>query len=88
MHARTQTQVLVTVQDELPHSLEAVDITDNDNKEWFDKYKYDIPVLHVGETYWTKHRITEDEAREGLRQATGGEFTERPGEPNAAKMER
>lgn len=35
-----------------------VDITDEDKKEWWDKYKYDIPVLHVNGDYWIKHRTT------------------------------
>lgn len=73
---------------DLPHSLEAVDITDGDNQEWFDKYKYDIPVLHIGTNYWTKHRITTEEARNGLQEAMNGSFSKRRGEPNAAAMER
>jgi hypothetical protein len=30
-----------------PHSLEQIDITDPEHEMWYDKYKYDIPVLHV-----------------------------------------
>lgn len=29
---------------------EVVDITDPDHKQWWDKYCYDIPVLHVENT--------------------------------------
>ncbi|EGV64569.1 hypothetical protein PSN45_004886 [Yamadazyma tenuis] len=30
-----------------PVTVEIVDITHHDNTEWWDKYCYDIPVLHV-----------------------------------------
>ena len=79
---------LQSVREELPHSLEAVDITDEQHEEWYDKYKYDIPVLHVGDSYWIKHRLTPDEAREGLMEARSGSFAARQGEPNAGEMER
>mmetsp|Transcript_38470 Transcript_38470/g.114798 ORF Transcript_38470/g.114798 Transcript_38470/m.114798 type:complete len:160 (+) Transcript_38470:1-480(+) len=39
--------VLRGVTDRAPHSLEAVDITDEDHAQWLAKYKYDIPVLHL-----------------------------------------
>lgn len=39
-----------------PHTLEAVDITDPDKRAWWQKYKYDIPVLHIDGIYWAKHR--------------------------------
>lgn len=48
--------VLVQAAEERPHTLEAVDITDADNADWHARYKYDIPVLHIGEAYWAKHR--------------------------------
>ncbi|EOD25917.1 hypothetical protein EMIHUDRAFT_237316 [Emiliania huxleyi CCMP1516] len=54
--------VLRGVTDRAPHSLEAVDITDEDHAQWLAKYKYDIPVLHLDGAYWTKHRLTEEEA--------------------------
>ena len=37
---------LASVRESQPHSLEQIDITDEIHKEWFDKYKWDIPVLH------------------------------------------
>jgi thiol-disulfide isomerase/thioredoxin len=80
--------VLTSVQEDQPHSLEAVDITDTDQINWYDKYKYDIPVLHMNGQYWTKHRMTTEEAVKGLMTARGGTFTSPPGEPNAAAMER
>ena len=71
--------------EEQQHSLEAVDITDSENAEWFAKYKYDIPVLHIGEQYWTKHRLTEAEALEALGAAARGAFVARRGEPDAER---
>jgi thiol-disulfide isomerase/thioredoxin len=80
--------VLMELRDEHPHSLYQVDITDENHAEYFSKYKYDIPVLHMGDAYWTKHRITIEEAVINLSQARQGTFTERPGEPDAGEMER
>ena len=79
--------VLEQVRSTVPHSLSQYDITDS--SETFAKYKYDIPVLHIGNEYWTKHRLTVDEAVHDLREATnhGGRLAfARPGEPNAAAM--
>lgn len=82
------TDILRSVRDSKPHTLEAVDITDEDKLEWYDKYKYDIPVLHMGGKYWAKHRLTSDVAIEGLEAAKAGAFEAQPGEPNAGEMER
>ena len=70
------------------HSLRAVDITDEEHTEWFDKYKWDIPVLHVNGKYWTKHRLTKEEAEKGLKSVLDGTFVSPRGEPNAIEMER
>ena len=82
------TDILRSVQDTNPHSLEAIDITDNDKQDYFDKYKYDIPVLHLQSKYWTKHRLTPDEAIAALSAAKAGTFEEQIGEPDAGAMER
>ena len=37
--------------------LEEVDITDPMNKEWFEKYRYDIPVFHFEGKYLMKHKV-------------------------------
>ncbi len=81
--------------DGLQHSLRQIDITDSDQQDSFDRYKYDIPVLHISSksdvdqsVYWTKHRLTEDEAKEGIAEAMAGPFEPRKGRPNAAAMER
>jgi glutaredoxin len=81
-------ETLHSMYEELPHSLEAIDITDEDHTEWYDKYKYDIPVLHINGQYWAKHRLSEGEARSGLHEARTGIFNVREGEPNAGAMER
>jgi hypothetical protein len=81
--------VLVESKDEYPHSLEQVDITDAEHADtWFSKYKYDIPVLHIGNHYWIKHRLEVEEAKAGLTEAMEGRFTTRQGEPDAGEMER
>jgi len=80
--------VLRTLREEQPHSLSAIDITDPDKTEMFDKYKWDIPVLHMDGKYWTKHRLDVDEAKDALIQARTGDFVEQDGEPNAAEMEK
>lgn len=80
--------VLLSVRETHPHSLEAVDITDPDKEDIFDMYKWDIPVLHINGLYWTKHRLTSDEAEKALTEAREGTFEVQKGQPNAAKMER
>ncbi len=71
----------------------AVDITDAGNREWWDKYKYDIPVLHIAApgsipVYMAKHRLTKEEALAALQGCIAGTFESPRGEPNAAKLER
>lgn len=87
------TDVLRSIQSTHPHTLEAVDITDPDKTEIYDKYKYDIPVLHMNSQYWTKHRLTAEEAIEAIQDVSNnpeGYFFTKPkaGEPNAGEMER
>lgn len=80
--------VLGSVRDSYPHSLDQVDITDDVHRDWFEKYKYDIPVLHINGTYWTKHTLSTQEAERALRAAQSGSFQSPPDEPNAGKTER
>lgn len=80
--------VLSEIRDVVPHSLRAVDITDDEHCDWYDKYKWDIPVLHVNGKYWVKHRLTSEEAEEGLKSVLDGSFISPRGEPDAAEMER
>ena len=79
---------LSSIRTDYPHSLYAVDITDEDKQVWFDKYKYDIPVLHMEDVYWTKHRLSVEEAIEGIEEVMGGEFEVRGGEPDAGRLEK
>jgi len=80
--------VLQELRSEVPHSLHQIDITDDCHSEWYAKYKYDIPVLHLNDRYWLKHRTTAEEARAGFLEARNGTFAVRTGEPNAEAMER
>lgn len=34
-----------------------VDITLPVNKKWYKKYRYDIPVFHLNDTFLMKHRV-------------------------------
>ena len=43
--------VLDALRNDAPHSLVAVDITDADKTELWDRYKYDIPVLAIDGVY-------------------------------------
>ena len=81
-------EVLADIAKEQPHALEAVDITDPDKRQWWDKYKYDIPVLHINNVYWAKHRIQLDETLQALASAKDGSLSPSPGEPDAARLER
>uniref|UniRef100_A0A7S3L4A4 Glutaredoxin-like protein n=1 Tax=Amphora coffeiformis TaxID=265554 RepID=A0A7S3L4A4_9STRA len=80
--------VLIELRETHPHSLSQIDITDQEHARWYDKYKYDIPVLHLDSKYWIKHRMTTEEAKEGLEAFQNGTFSSPKGEPNASEMER
>lgn len=41
-------------------------IDDPSNREWFEKYKYDIPVIHIDGDYLMKHRVNEHLLRRAL----------------------
>lgn len=79
--------VLVNLRTEFPHTLEQVDITDPEHENYWNKYKYDIPVLFVNNQYWTKHRLDVNEARQGLDEVKKGKLKPRQGEPDAGAME-
>lgn len=80
--------VLARASEEEPHTLVAVDITDESNAIWWDRYKYDIPVLHINGMYWAKHRISYEQAVAALTLAREGEFEPMTGAPDAARFER
>lgn len=79
--------VLESVRESQPHSLYAVDITDDDKQEWFSKYKYDIPILHINNIYWAKHKLSTEDAIIGIEEACAGDFQLRQGEPDASRLE-
>ena len=67
-----------------PHTLEAVDIGERAHREWFRRYKWDIPVLHIDGKYFAKHRVERVELDGALAEAAApGGFAERDGEPDA-----
>ena len=66
-----------------PHTLETVDIGEKAHREFFRRYKWDIPVLHIDGQYFAKHRVELGELEEALRQASEGSFVAREGEPDA-----
>ena len=85
--------VLQSLRSKYPHKLVAVDITDPLYRErWYEKYKYDIPVLHVttddnnnNNIYWAKHRITIEQAEQCFQEIQSGTpITSIGTEPNAA----
>lgn len=80
--------LLFSISEDYPHTLVAVDITDDDNKVFWEKYKYDIPVLHLNDFYFAKHKLSREEAIEGIISCKEGKFVSPSGEPNAAAMER
>jgi hypothetical protein len=49
--------------------------------------RYDIPVLHINDMYWTKHRLAVEDAIAGLQEARSGSFEARSGEPDAERLE-
>lgn len=80
--------VLFNIREEHPHTLVAVDISDDDKKEFREKYKYDIPVLHLNDKYFAKHKLSREEAILGITACREGKFASPAGDPNAAAMER
>jgi thiol-disulfide isomerase/thioredoxin len=70
-----------------PHLFRAVDITDSDQVQYYNKYKYDIPVVHINGFYWAKHRLTIQQVKDAFQAVKTGSFASPPGEPNALAME-
>ena len=52
-------------------SFKEVDITLPENKTWFNKYRYDIPVFHLQGEYLMRHKV-----HHGLLQKKIDEFYE------------
>lgn len=66
-----------------PHILELTDISDKAQRDWYRRYKWDIPVLHIDGLYFAKHRLERAELDSALAEAAAGAFAERAGEPDA-----
>ena len=49
--------------------------------------RYDIPVLHINDIYWTKHRLSTEDARAGIEETNSGDFAARDREPDASRLE-
>ena len=49
--------------------------------------RFDIPVLHIDDVYWTKHRLTVEDAITGIKETREGRFAKRQGEPDASRFE-
>lgn len=43
----------------LQFQFEEVDIKAKGNEEWFEKYRYEIPVFHFNGSFLMKHRVNE-----------------------------
>ncbi|EKX31288.1 hypothetical protein GUITHDRAFT_91230 [Guillardia theta CCMP2712] len=79
--------VLKDCKESHPHSLSQIDITDPEHEDWWKRYKYDIPVLHLNGLYWTKHKLDMAAAGEALEAARNGSFKQQRGEPDASRLE-
>jgi hypothetical protein len=53
-------------------SVEKVDITTPEGGEWHDRYKHDIPVLHLDGEEIFRHRVSESDLRAVLSRAAQG----------------
>ena len=80
-------ETLRSVSNETPHTLELMDIDDSKHLSWWEKYKYDLPVLRINDIYWTFSRLTTKEAKAGIYAASAGFFVQGRDEPNAKQME-
>jgi len=54
-------EIIDQVRTKVEFDLEVVDITQNKNQEWFNLYKYDIPVLHLEGVEISRHHFNEKE---------------------------
>jgi len=82
-------QILQVAHENIPHTLRIIDVTHSQNTYFFDRYKYDVPILHMGNQYWTKGcNLTPNTAALSLHMSATGFFQPGRDEPNAAEMER
>ncbi|KJE90773.1 hypothetical protein CAOG_02028 [Capsaspora owczarzaki ATCC 30864] len=62
-------EVMYKCQAQIPCTIEFIDITRPENATWFEKYKYDIPVLHINDQFAMQHRFDEAKLMAALKQA-------------------
>ena len=77
--------------DALKFGLNSVDITDEGREEVYEKYKYDIPVVHFNSRYWFKHRPPADSTLTAALSTLEGENSQVTAigtEPDAGRLER
>ena len=43
-----------------------IHIDDPENREWFERYRYDIPVIHLDGKFLMQHRVSEGLLRRAL----------------------
>ena len=66
-----------------PHTLRVIDVNKDENRHWLSKYRYDLPILHMGNRYWMKGReLTPVQAENSLLAAMNGMFQPGRDEPN------
>ncbi|CAI8009455.1 Glutaredoxin-like protein C5orf63 homolog [Geodia barretti] len=57
-------EVLKQYENEFIYEEEYIDLAEN--KEWFERYKYDIPVIHMNGDLLMMHRVDQDKLRTAL----------------------
>ncbi len=55
--------VIERVRAKAPFEFESVDITAGGNEAWFDRYRHEIPVVHLNGREIFRHRVDERELR-------------------------
>jgi len=65
--------VLQSAQQKVAFELTEVDIIDPQNREYHDKYLFDVPVIHLDGKEIFRHRVNEAELLSVLRKETSDE---------------
>ncbi|KAI8324203.1 DUF836-domain-containing protein [Martensiomyces pterosporus] len=50
-------EALAQVRQQVPFEIEEVDIKKPGNEQWFEEYKYDVPVIHANNEFLLWHRV-------------------------------
>eukprot|EP00929_Paragymnodinium_shiwhaense_P114428 TRINITY_DN82819_c0_g1_i1.p2 TRINITY_DN82819_c0_g1~~TRINITY_DN82819_c0_g1_i1.p2 ORF type:complete len:255 (-),score=75.52 TRINITY_DN82819_c0_g1_i1:133-897(-) len=67
--------------------LRTVNIDAEGNEEWRARYWMDIPVFHINDEFWAKHRLTAKAVSKGLDAGADGSFSAQPGEPDSRLLD-